>query len=180
MKPILFPATILVAAASVGAQTTDPTSTTVVAEAVSSCAAQNILDACLASTTSYIALCTPDDYSCLCDKYVAIMTCFNNCPNDGRKPTYQQTKDLYCMNASIYGTTTTAKVATTTTKDTSKTKNAATTTEADHESADAGGSTRASSSTTVTASVNEAELLGGNAPGGMLAAFAGGLAAALL
>ncbi|KAI0007922.1 hypothetical protein F4779DRAFT_619131 [Xylariaceae sp. FL0662B] len=170
MRSSVLPAAVLVAAASVGAQTT--TSTTTAADASSSCAAQNILDTCLASTTSYIALCNSGDYSCLCDKYIAIMTCFNNCPNDTRKPTYEQTKDLYCLDASIYGSTTTGTATTTSSATDSKTKDQATTT-GDN---DASG-TRTSATSSVTASVNEAEILG-NAPG-MLAAFAG-FAAAML
>jgi hypothetical protein len=39
------------------------------------CAAQSILDACLDTTTAYLSLCASNDYSCLCDKYTAIMTC---------------------------------------------------------------------------------------------------------
>ncbi|KAI6089883.1 hypothetical protein F4821DRAFT_256453 [Hypoxylon rubiginosum] len=103
MKATVFRIAFLAAAASsVSAQddttTTDDTSSTV-------CAAQNILDTCLQTTESYVSLCATTDYMCLCDKYVAIMTCFNNCPNDSRQSSYQQQKDLYCMNASLYATT---------------------------------------------------------------------------
>ncbi|KAI1808187.1 hypothetical protein F4811DRAFT_549278 [Daldinia bambusicola] len=96
MKPAVFRVSFLASAAAlVGAQTTTTTA----------CAAQNILDTCLSTTESYVDLCATTDYMCLCDKYTAIMTCFNNCPNDNRSTSYQQQKDLYCMNASLYATT---------------------------------------------------------------------------
>lgn len=44
------------------------------ASAESTCAAQNILEACLTTTTGYLDQCQSTDYSCLCDKYTAIMT----------------------------------------------------------------------------------------------------------
>ncbi|KAI8962903.1 hypothetical protein F5Y11DRAFT_176000 [Daldinia sp. FL1419] len=105
MKAILFRAAFLAAAAaSVDAQTDDDTTTSSSTE-TTACAAQNILDTCLSTTESYVSLCATTDYMCLCDKYTAILTCFNNCPNDSRAPSYQQQKDLYCMNASLYATT---------------------------------------------------------------------------
>ncbi|KAI1476299.1 hypothetical protein F4774DRAFT_413083 [Daldinia eschscholtzii] len=104
MKPVLFRVTFLAAAAaSVAAQTTDTDDST--STSTTACAAQNILDTCLSTTESYVSLCATTDYMCLCDKYTAIMTCFNNCPNDSRASSYQQQKDLYCMNASLYATT---------------------------------------------------------------------------
>ncbi|KAI4867394.1 hypothetical protein F4820DRAFT_211174 [Hypoxylon rubiginosum] len=105
MKATVFRFAFLAAAASsVGAQDTTTTSTGS-SDTGTACAAQNILDTCLATTESYVSLCATTDYMCLCDKYVAIMTCFNNCPNDSREASYQQQKDLYCMNASLYATT---------------------------------------------------------------------------
>lgn len=38
------------------------------------CAAQNVLDTCLGTTEGYVSLCSQNDYSCLCDKYTAIIT----------------------------------------------------------------------------------------------------------
>ncbi|KAI1650163.1 hypothetical protein F4815DRAFT_328996 [Daldinia loculata] len=104
MKAVLFRVAFLAAAAaSVGAQTTDSSSSSTTT--TTACEAQNILDTCLFTTESYVSLCESTDYMCLCDKYIAIMTCFNNCPNDSREASYQQQKDLYCMNASLYATT---------------------------------------------------------------------------
>jgi hypothetical protein len=56
--------------------TTTATTTTTTAE----CQAQSILDACLDTTQGYLSLCESQDWSCLCDKYNAIMTCASN-PN---------------------------------------------------------------------------------------------------
>ncbi|KAI1850238.1 hypothetical protein JX265_002134 [Neoarthrinium moseri] len=103
MKSFLVPVAVL--AATVSAQTT----TTSAAAGTSTCAAQNILEQCLQTTEAYLALCDSNDYSCLCDKYIAIMTCFTNCPNDPRASSYGSTKQQYCMNASLYGSTTTLK-----------------------------------------------------------------------
>lgn len=44
------------------------------AASTSTCEAQNILEACLATTTGYLDQCQSTDYQCLCDKYTAIMT----------------------------------------------------------------------------------------------------------
>ncbi|KAI0144067.1 hypothetical protein F4776DRAFT_455964 [Hypoxylon sp. NC0597] len=103
MKAAIFRVALLAAAASVDAQTTTA-DTTSSGSSTTACAAQNILDACLQTTESYVSLCATTDYMCLCDKYIAIMTCFSNCPSDPREPSYQQQKDLYCINASLYAT----------------------------------------------------------------------------
>ncbi|KAI1762152.1 hypothetical protein GGR53DRAFT_532927 [Hypoxylon sp. FL1150] len=103
MKATVFRLALLAAAAS-SVRAQDDTTTTTEDTSTTACAAQNILDTCLQSTESYVSLCETTDYTCLCDKYIAIMTCFNNCPNDSRQSTYQQQKDLYCMNASLYAT----------------------------------------------------------------------------
>ncbi|KAJ8120364.1 hypothetical protein O1611_g10382 [Lasiodiplodia mahajangana] len=86
MKTTLLPIALL--ASYVAADTTTTTTTT-------ACAAQAILDACLDTTESYLALCGSQDYSCLCDKYTAIMTCFANCPNDDRQYALDSERQLY-------------------------------------------------------------------------------------
>ncbi|KAI1258663.1 hypothetical protein F5Y18DRAFT_434106 [Xylariaceae sp. FL1019] len=60
-------------------------------ESSSTCAAKNILDACISNTQVYIALCGSQDWECLCDKYTAQMT----------------------MNATAYGSKTTSNVKST-------------------------------------------------------------------
>ncbi|KAK8120593.1 CFEM domain protein [Apiospora kogelbergensis] len=93
-----LPATLL--AVAVSAQSTSVSTST-------TCAAANIVDACLDTTNGYLAQCTDNaDYQCKCDKYTAIMTCFNNCPNDSRASSYANSKQLYCMNASLYSSAT--------------------------------------------------------------------------
>ncbi|KAK7931622.1 hypothetical protein PG985_002334 [Apiospora marii] len=68
----------------------------------STCAAANIVDACLDTTNGYLAQCTDNaDYQCKCDKYTAIMTCFNNCPNDPRSSSYANSKQLYCTEHTL-------------------------------------------------------------------------------
>lgn len=67
------PASAQSPSSSSGASTT----TTVTAAPASSCAAQNIVDACLGSTGSQTSLCASTDYSCLCDKHTAILTHVN-------------------------------------------------------------------------------------------------------
>ncbi|KAL7623049.1 hypothetical protein AAE478_006728 [Parahypoxylon ruwenzoriense] len=174
MKTVIqFPAAaILIAAASVRAQDSTTTAT---------CAAQNILDACLETTEGYLSLCTSTDYTCLCNQYIAIMTCFNNCPNDSRQPSYQQQKDLYCMNASLYATTTpTATQTGSQTVDATTTDAAATTTSSEG----AIKSTDMPASNTAMQNSNDgapgpgpAGLFAGR--GGLIAAVAGAVAAFL-
>ncbi|KAI1778381.1 hypothetical protein F4818DRAFT_438547 [Hypoxylon cercidicola] len=174
MKATLFRFALLAAAASsVGAQdttTTDDSSTT-------GCAAQNILDTCLATTESYVSLCATSDYMCLCDKYVSIMTCFNNCPNDSRQASYQQQKDSYCMNASLYATTSGNR---TVSRSITTTRSSEVTTTSDMAIKSTDVISAASSPTETESSQAESgaeELLGHT--GGMLAAMAGIFAALL-
>ena len=62
-----LPAVLL--AVAVSAQSTSGSSGT------TTCAAANIVDACLDTTNGYLAQCTDNaDYQCKCDKYTAIMT----------------------------------------------------------------------------------------------------------
>ncbi|KAH8162283.1 hypothetical protein CIB48_g5971 [Xylaria polymorpha] len=69
MKSTLFSLAVVAAAVSADTVTTTATTTT------TACAAEAILDACLDTTEGYVSLCGGQDYSCLCDKYTAIMTC---------------------------------------------------------------------------------------------------------
>ncbi|KAI1331738.1 hypothetical protein F5Y16DRAFT_242715 [Xylariaceae sp. FL0255] len=102
MKTIIFSAA-LVAIVSAGSGSG---SSTEGATSSSSCAAQNILESCLKTCTGYLDLCASQDYGCLCEKYTSIMTCFDNCPNDSRKPSYAGSQQVYCMNASVYSSST--------------------------------------------------------------------------
>ncbi|KAI0446245.1 hypothetical protein F4803DRAFT_505151 [Xylaria telfairii] len=122
MKPTLLSVAVLAAAVSADTVTTTATTTT------TACAAEAILDACLDTTEGYVSLCGGQDYSCLCDKYTAIMTCFANCPNDSRQYALDSERQLYCANASAFSTKTTT--TNTATQSSSGDTNAATTTDA--------------------------------------------------
>ncbi|RFU72468.1 hypothetical protein TARUN_9777 [Trichoderma arundinaceum] len=71
----------------------------------STCQADFILEDCLASTTKIANACKGTDYQCLCASYQAVLTCYNNCPNDIRAPSAQQQADSWCRTASLLATT---------------------------------------------------------------------------
>ncbi|KAK8069483.1 hypothetical protein PG994_006099 [Apiospora phragmitis] len=158
----------LLMAVTVSAQSASDTSST--------CAAANIVDACLETTTGYLSQCTDNaDYQCKCDKYTAIMTCFNNCPNDTRAASYANSKQLYCMNASLYSSQT--ATATTTGSTSAPVSAAATTTSAAAAGTDkvgaaaTGASSSAGAKSTDAAKNGVAEVLS-NTSGLMLAVAA--------
>ncbi|GAW19753.1 hypothetical protein ANO14919_092420 [Xylariales sp. No.14919] len=143
------------------------------------CAAETILDACLDTTEGYLSLCGSQDYSCLCDKYTAIMTCFANCPNDDRQYALDSQRQLYCANASAFSTKTTSSrsLARSTTKATATDSASAETTDG---ATSTFGNADATSSPTPTSSGAADIVAAGQHGTGMLAAFAGVVAAALL
>ena len=65
--PILLTTTLLSLALAQGSSVSS-------AATASSCAAQPVLDACLASTQALVSSCSTTDYSCLCTKYTAVLT----------------------------------------------------------------------------------------------------------
>ncbi|KAI5927219.1 hypothetical protein F4810DRAFT_350767 [Camillea tinctor] len=165
MKTSMFQvvaAVLATAVSSVYAQTTT---------AATTCAAQNILETCLATTEGYVSQCTSTDYSCMCDKYTAIMTCFNNCPNDSRSSSYNNQKVLYCMNASLYAST--AAAATPTSSGTGTTAVAAATTTTGETGSGSSRTTAGATSSSTGAAATQ-HLVGG------FAAAVAGVAAVLL
>ncbi|BDD55087.1 hypothetical protein MPDQ_006850 [Monascus purpureus] len=82
----------------------------------SSCAAQNILDACLSSTQPQLQACAQNDWKCLCEQSTNVLTCYNNCPGDSGQFGAQQTKESYCNAANAYApsSSTTSTAATST------------------------------------------------------------------
>lgn len=78
---------------------------------VSVCAAQPVLDQCLASTQAIVTGCVSTDYDCLCSKWNDVLTCFNQCPNDSRKGSTQSSVDTFCADASVYTSSTTSIVS---------------------------------------------------------------------
>ncbi|KAF2967657.1 hypothetical protein GQX73_g5954 [Xylaria multiplex] len=165
---------IAVLAAAVSADTTTASTTT------TACAAQTILDACLDTTEGYLTLCGSQDYSCLCDKYTAIMTCFANCPNDDRQYALDSQRQLYCANASAFSTKTTSS------KSLAKSTGASATTTGSASSDPTNGATSTfgnadATSSTATSTPNAADSMDVAQHGsGLLVAFAGVVAAALL
>ncbi|KAL7948898.1 hypothetical protein V8C42DRAFT_341926 [Trichoderma barbatum] len=85
----------------------------------SSCLADYILEDCLVSTTKTANACKPTDYDCLCAAYQAVLTCYNNCPNDIRGPSVQQQVDSYCRTASQLSPKSTVSTPKTKTQDSS-------------------------------------------------------------
>ncbi|KAI0201893.1 hypothetical protein F4808DRAFT_422662 [Astrocystis sublimbata] len=119
--------TAFISMAALAAGVLAETTTTTSATTTTACAAESILDACLDTTESYLALCQSTDYSCLCEKYTTIMTCFANCPNDSRQYSLDSERLLYCSNASAFSS---SKLTTKTTSKTSASTHSATTTDA--------------------------------------------------
>ncbi|TQS36773.1 hypothetical protein Golomagni_02764 [Golovinomyces magnicellulatus] len=72
------------------------------------CAAQPVLELCLSSTSAIASSCVSTDYSCLCQKYTDVLTCFNNCPDDVRRASTLSSQSAYCANASMYSSTQTS------------------------------------------------------------------------
>ncbi|KAK9774510.1 putative Extracellular membrane protein CFEM domain-containing protein [Seiridium cardinale] len=171
MKSIIFSLVALTVAVS--AQTT----TTTAATGSPTCDAQPVLEQCLITTEGYVSLCASTDYSCLCDKYTAELTCFGNCPNDSRQSSVSQQKELNCMNASIYS----SLASTTTAAGSSSAAAATTTTTKSSAQTSATGTTTTTSSTTSASGSTQTngggELVGSGS--GLLAAVAGVVVAML-
>lgn len=69
-----------------------------------SCDAQNILEACLATTQVQVQACQPNEWQCLCDGYTSVQTCYGNCPGDPGKNGVDQQKIAYCNAAKSVST----------------------------------------------------------------------------
>ncbi|KAL1964282.1 hypothetical protein VTN77DRAFT_7102 [Rasamsonia byssochlamydoides] len=81
-----------------------------------SCAAQDILDACLSSTKPQLQNCPANDWKCLCEQSNNVLTCYNNCPGDPDRFGAEQTMTSYCnaAKAEAPSSTTSASTATAT------------------------------------------------------------------
>ncbi|KAL3480091.1 hypothetical protein BJX99DRAFT_221249 [Aspergillus californicus] len=101
-------------AASVSVLAQAGTSTTTAPQASSTCEAQNILDTCLRSIQAQVDSCSPNDWGCLCEQTNNLLTCYNNCPEDGGRNGVQQQKLSYCNAASLTSTTTSTTTSTST------------------------------------------------------------------
>ncbi|OAL48845.1 hypothetical protein IQ07DRAFT_588916 [Pyrenochaeta sp. DS3sAY3a] len=65
------------------------------------CAAQNIVDACVAGYQARIDACNekPNDFICMCDVYTDVLVCYNNCPDSNEKPPVQNQVTQFCQAA---------------------------------------------------------------------------------
>lgn len=125
----------------------------------------SIVDACVAGIQPQVDSCSTTDYSCLCNNYQNMLTCYNNCPGqDPLQSTVQQQVQQYCQDASLYGSTTTYGTA-------KSTHSVATTATAAGSAMSGFGSAAATSSSTSTPSNGAASV---QVAGGALAVVAAG------
>uniref|UniRef100_A0A093VEG2 GPI anchored serine-threonine rich protein n=2 Tax=Talaromyces marneffei PM1 TaxID=1077442 RepID=A0A093VEG2_TALMA len=145
-----------------------------------SCAAQNILDACLATERAQLTLCEASDWDCLCEQSRSVLTCYNNCPGDSGHFGAQQTMVSYCNAASAYGTSTSttasSHTATSAASSASSTASESTATETGTATSGRTSSTSTASGRLATSSSSAAAPVTGTlAHGGFVAALALGL-----
>ncbi|KAK4071425.1 uncharacterized protein Triagg1_6086 [Trichoderma aggressivum f. europaeum] len=176
-----FFATLLFAAVGVSAASSTSPDTP-----GSSCLADYILEDCLGSTTKTANACKPTDYDCLCAAYQAVLTCYNNCPNDIRAPSVQQQVDSYCRTASLLSPKTTASTPKTKTSESSnpeETSGSAPTND-DASTTDSGPSQTAGAQTSSTTSARSSSTNAAAAPtmgsvAGLVMAIAGAAVAVI-
>ncbi|KIM96277.1 hypothetical protein OIDMADRAFT_32948 [Oidiodendron maius Zn] len=89
---------------SVGLVAADTTTVVAPVATSGSCAAQDVLDACLSLEKPQLAACATDDWDCMCTQANNVLTCYNDCPSDSGAFGAQQVKISYCNAASAYGT----------------------------------------------------------------------------
>ncbi|CAK7201662.1 hypothetical protein SEUCBS139899_004371 [Sporothrix eucalyptigena] len=162
----------LLASAVSAASTTAAAAT---ATSTSSCAAQNILDACLQTENDLLNSCGTNDWNCKCNAYKDIVTCYNNCPSDQAVDTAKGQEQIFCGYASQYPSSTTAAAAKT---------GVTTTTSATKATGTAAGNTATSTTGTATGTATSATETNSGADlvlnaGSMLVAVAGMVAALL-
>ncbi|KAF3405214.1 hypothetical protein DPV78_002198 [Talaromyces pinophilus] len=148
------------------------------------CAAQNILDACLATEQAQLSGCAANDWDCLCEQSNNVLTCYNNCPGDDGQFGAQQTMTSYCNAAKAYGTSTSSTASSSTTASASAASSASSATASEEASATHTGtatSGHSSSTSTATGAFSTsshsaaAPVAGTFAQGGLVAALALGL-----
>ena len=69
--------------------------------AATGCAAQNIVDTCVAGYQDRIRACEAksNDWVCLCDVYTDVLTCYNNCPESNSRSPVQNQVTSFCQAA---------------------------------------------------------------------------------
>jgi len=103
---LLAAGAVLAAAQSTSSITLASSTTSSASTATSICADQPVLNQCILTEQARINSCAANDYSCLCQTYGNLLTCYNNCPNDPGLYSVQQEKTQQCDAAQSYGTTT--------------------------------------------------------------------------
>ncbi|GAD95337.1 GPI anchored serine-threonine rich protein [Paecilomyces variotii No. 5] len=167
---------------SAGLVAAQDTTTAATAQATSStCAAQNIVDACLKSTTPQLKACASTDWKCLCDQSNNVLTCYNNCPGDPDQFGAQQTKESYCNAAKAYGSSSSTSASKTPGSSPTASGSAAATTGATvaQVTGSSSGSSAKSSGTSTSSGKSSSSTSSKNAASGMTVE-AGSLAAAVL
>lgn len=51
------------------------------AQSAGECDAQHIVDACRTGVQTELEKCEGNDWICLCNNYINLQTCYNNCPD---------------------------------------------------------------------------------------------------
>ncbi|KAK0666375.1 hypothetical protein QBC41DRAFT_151210 [Cercophora samala] len=164
MKSFFLPVAVLVSAA--------------VAQTTSVCGADYIVESCLGSEKAKLAACGQSDYDCSCAAWQAILTCYNNCPNDPRLHSDVGQKDIFCGYASQFPSKATVVPSASKTNNVTPTQTSnqnQVEDDASNTDDESGTSTSTSSPATNT---NSAAYLALNA-GGVLAAVAGVVAVVL-
>ncbi|KAL2198187.1 hypothetical protein P885DRAFT_59820 [Corynascus similis CBS 632.67] len=100
---------------------------------VNACDADYIVERCLTTETAKLDACGGQDFNCRCAAWEAILTCYNNCPNDPRQHTDAGQREIFCGYASQYQSTT---AATTTTTQSSASRTASTNAQATDDAED--------------------------------------------
>ncbi|KAM0689853.1 hypothetical protein Q7P36_010725 [Cladosporium allicinum] len=192
-------ALILAVASLAAAQSTTSTSSAATSSATgvnqSGCgqAIDAIITNCLASTGLRVESCASNDWDCLCANSQAVLTCYDNCPSDPRRPSEEQTNTSYCNAAKAYPSSSSSSSAfSAVSSGASQTSGSASSTASDSEasetdsasSATSSGASRASSASESAASATGDSSAAGNlnVPAIMAGAVAGvfGLAAVVV
>ncbi|KAA8895479.1 hypothetical protein FN846DRAFT_911702 [Sphaerosporella brunnea] len=83
------------------------------AQSTTACAAQNIVDTCIASIKPRLDACKGNDWECYCTNSRDLATCYNNCPGIDRSGVDNQVTS-YCgaYSAAVAASSATAKTPT--------------------------------------------------------------------
>jgi len=148
--------------------------TSSVSTASSSCAAQAVLNQCILTEQAQIDGCVANDYSCLCQQYGNLLTCYNNCPNDPGVYSVQQEKTQQCEAAQAYGTTTLMVAPKTTSSTSSSVASSIAATSGFASASPSGTNTASAGAASATATAGAAPVLDMKRASGLLAILAAG------